>query len=145
MIPALKGYVLSTLAAAITASIFFTAIVASSGADGAKLSQITGEAVLGQFSMFGRIAAVALGCLGIPLTLVLSKLRAESASTYVIIFFLIGASLTLLIQAPDQIYRDLFADLSLLAFGGPPGAVAGLVWWRAYRRAHASSVKPEHA
>ena len=134
MIAALRGFVLSTVAAAIVASIDFTAVAVIGGADGAKLSDLTAEGFLSQVLFFGGIAATCFAVLGLPLTVALSKLRAERAWTYLAITFLLGFALTLLIPAPSEMYLDPVVYLSMTAVGGLPGAVAGLVWWYSYRK-----------
>ena len=147
VIAVLKGFVLSTLVAAIIASVGFTLVAVIGGADGCcriGFDRATGEALSGQILFFGLFAAAGMTVFAGPLTLALKKRHLERAWTYSISGFVIGYAIALMLLMPGRgAWPRVFTAswwlllgamlLSMTTFG-VAGAAAGLVWWRSYRR-----------
>jgi len=82
---------------------------------------------------FAVFSTVSLAIFCVPLTAILSKYRIESTLTYPVAGFVVGMGVAALFFTP--MYEPYTYEIFLfhLLCGAVPGAIAGAVWWRAYR------------
>ena len=148
MIAALRGFVLSAVAATIVASIGFTLVAVAGGADGCcaiGFNADTGEALFSQVIFFGPFAVVGVAILALPLTFLLKKFRLEQIWSYAALGFATGYAFGFLalpgVAAWSGPYGRVLLGLWLLSNSsfGFAGAAGGAVWWLAYRKHRASS------
>jgi len=130
----IRAFVLSAFAAAIM-SLISLLIFSSTGQIGPLTNfdlRFFGVLLIS----FLAIASLSMLVVGLPLTFLLQKTKAERAWPYPVVGFLTGVAAAIL-------YSELplrGADWVLVALaGGLPGAVAGLIWWVGYRKAASTS------
>jgi hypothetical protein len=82
------------------------------------------------FSVFA-IASISMLLIALPVTLVLSKVKLERPWAYPTLGFLTGCAVSLLFA---ELPLNGSEWLEVAMVGGMAGAVAGQIWWTAYRR-----------
>jgi uncharacterized protein YacL len=134
---AIKGFVLATLSAVLAAEIgFILQGVVQSWAYRmpAWAPSFDDLPIMGAISLYFLLfSVVSLVVFCVPLTAILSKYRHESRIAYAVAGFVVGMAVATVIFTPMfEPYTYTIFSFHLLC-GALPGAVAGLVWWHAYR------------
>jgi hypothetical protein len=135
--PAIRGFALSTIAAALLATISLAVICVVGGADGCTIGfdPETFQNLLAAFGLFAAFAAASLATVGLPLTLILSRLGAERPWSYPLFGFLVGFAVAFVFVTPGKVREiNAFLLFSMILFGGLSGTIGGVVWWQSYRR-----------
>jgi hypothetical protein len=124
----------AVVAASVTASAMFGAIFWLDGAEAA--APPLPLLVLFVPIVAGLVIAVSAGFIGLPLTWLLARSGRERPWTYPVAGLIAGAGLLVgyFQIGMAGVWRPVGELLLIVALGGIPGSVCGLVWWRRYRR-----------
>jgi len=130
------AFVLSVLSAAVAGVI--ADVIEAAVFDGAPIDLriFFDPFLIAVFTYLIAISTLALGILGIPLTIALSNRQLERSWSYPVFGIAIGAVVTVLWLSPFMHAADFKSDTfgQLLLIGGSSGCAAGFVWWHMYRK-----------